>query len=132
MKPIPDFTDPERRAVEAALITRYGRIVPLESADVELRLDPAHEDLTDCPALYWCERGASFVVCKLGAGRYRAQFFYGEHEQYGTGREEYDSLEQCVTTLLQVQADHEASNAGRLMSPNAGRQGAEYSGPIVI
>jgi hypothetical protein len=53
------------------------------------------------------ERGAQFVVCKVGVGRYRCQFFYSDADHYGTGRDEYDDLRPRVRTLLQVQADHE-------------------------
>jgi hypothetical protein len=32
-------------------------------------------------------------------------------DQFGTGRNEYTDLGECVTTLLQVQADHAAKRA---------------------
>ncbi len=104
----PDFTDYEQGLVASLLRERYGKQVAVELADSELQLDPDSEDLTACPTLYWNERGAQFVVCKVGADRYRCQFFYSATEQYGTGRAEYDNLENCVVTLLQVQADHES------------------------
>ena len=104
---IPDFTEAEHKRVSGILFERYGKLVPIQLADAELQLgaDPSH--LTACPALYWHERGAHFIVCRAGADRYRCQFFYSEAEQYGTGRDEYDSLDTCVLTLLQVQSDHE-------------------------
>jgi len=46
-------------------------------------------------------------MCKVAASRYRCLFCSSEAEQSGRGRDEYDSLEGCVMTLLQVQADHE-------------------------
>ncbi|MFA7240754.1 MAG: hypothetical protein WC091_11625 [Sulfuricellaceae bacterium] len=103
---LPDFTDAERWCVETTLLERYGRKVEVEQADIELRLDPVLPQLTLCPALYWKE-GAAFVISKIGDGRFRAQFFYSVREQYGTGREEYDDLAECVVTLLKLQADHE-------------------------
>jgi hypothetical protein len=103
---IPDFTDAERWCVETTLLERYGRKVEIEQADIELRLDPVLPLLTVCPALYWKE-GAAFVISKVGDGRFRAQFFYSVREQYGTGREEYDDLADCVVTLLKLQADQE-------------------------
>jgi len=103
---LPDFTDAERWCVETALLERYGRKVEIEQADIELRLDPALPLLTVCPALYWKE-GAAFFIAKLGDGRFRSQFFYSGREQYGTGREEYDNLAECVVTLLQLQADQD-------------------------
>jgi hypothetical protein len=115
MKPIPEFDDDERGAVESTLKERYGRIVPTQLADVELRLAPGDAGLTSCPTLYWEERGAAFVVAKLGGGRWRAMFFYpGEPmgEQYGAGRPEYGDLLDCVTAVLRAQADHEKDRKG--------------------
>lgn len=85
-----------------------------------------------CPTIYWSERGAHFVVFKVGEGRYRCQFFYSEAEQFGTGRDEYDDLESCVMTLLQVQSDHERQLA--LVSAGATRAdtGSDYHGPLVV
>lgn len=115
MKPIPDIDDAERRVVERALRERYGRRVPTELAEVELKLSPQDESLTACPTLYWEERGAAFVITKLGDGRWRTMFFYPadvQGEQYGTGRPEYDDLAECVTTVLRLQADHEKDRKG--------------------
>ena len=109
---IPDFTAADTSAVAELLERRYGKPVPIEPAESELRLDPGDEALTACPTLYWTERGAHFVVCKVAEGRYRCQFFYTDADQYGTGRDEYDDLRNCVRTLLQVQADHEKQSAG--------------------
>jgi len=105
---IPDFADAERWCVETALLERYCRKVNVEPVDVELRLDPVIPQLTLCPALYWKEGDAACLITKVGDGRFRSQFFYSVREQYGTGQEEYDDLAQCVVTLLQKQADHEA------------------------
>ena len=97
---IPDFTDTEWQLVSQILLERYSRLVPLQSADVELQLDPASETLTTCPSLYWNELGAEFIVSKLADQRYRCQFFYSPDEQFGTGRDTYDNLGDCVTTVL--------------------------------
>lgn len=109
---IQDFTDAEKWVVESALKERYGKPVGVEVADSELRLSPADRELTLCPTLYWKERDAAFVICKVGESRFRTQFFYSVRDQYGTGREEYDDLLECVTTVLRVQADHEQKRAG--------------------
>ena len=53
--------------------------------------------------------------------------------QYGTGKESFDNLGDCVVTLLQVQADHEQQMKGirsgmtRLDIADDG-----YDGPLVI
>lgn len=130
---IPEYSDAERKLVSQALFERYGRLVPIQLADVELQLDPAAEALTVCPALYWSQGKAEFVVCKLGSSRFRAQFFYSPLEQYGTGRAEYDNLGDCVVTLLQVQADDERRRAaGAAAAPGQAAGDDDYTGPIVI
>jgi hypothetical protein len=112
MSKIPDFTDSERWTVETAVKERYGKPVEVHVADAELRMYPDDRELTLCPTLFWEERGAGFVISKMGDNRFRTQFFYSKRDQYGTGREEYDDLLQCVTTVLRVQADHEQERAG--------------------
>jgi hypothetical protein len=112
---IPDFTDNELWIIRTALQERYGKAVEPELVEVELRLDPFSSRMTPCPAVFWSELGANFVIAKAGEQRYKPQFFYRVHQQYGTGVEYYTDLTQCVVTLLQVQADHaakEAANSG--------------------
>ena len=132
---IPDFTDTERQLVSQILLERYSRLVPLQSADVELQLDPASEALTTCPALYWSGLGAEFVVAKLADQRYRCQFFYSAQEQFGTGRDVYDNLGDCVTPLLRLQSDHHATRAAALsetLGKQAPQQDEDYHGPLLI
>ncbi len=107
MKPIQDFTDTELWVARTTVQERYGKSVSIELADSELRLDPESTTLTFCPTLFWTERGTSFVIFKVGESRYKCQFFYSPNEQYGTGRDVYDDLGECVTHVLQLQADHE-------------------------
>ena len=107
MASIPDFTDTELWVARSAINERYGKTVATDLADSELRLDRESTVLTLCPTLFWTERASSFVVFKVGESRYRCQFFYSAHEQYGTGREVYEDIGECVTHVLQLQADHE-------------------------
>ncbi len=109
---VPDFAEVELQLVAELLQQRYGKPITPELADSELKLDPASDDMTLCPTLYWSQHGANFVVCKVAAGRYRCQFFYADADQYGTGRDGYTDLRQCVLTLLRVQADQAAKSAG--------------------
>lgn len=129
----PNFTDPERKLVQQTLLERYGAPVPLQEVEVELQLDPPSPVLTECHAYYWQRDGAEFVICKAGLGDYRAQFFYGPDEIFGTGTDTYDSLGDCVVSLLQVQATHAAQQKG---SPAKRTQpeitGDDYDGPMVI
>lgn len=132
MTTIPDFTDAEQKLVSALLFERYGKLVPLQLADSELQLDALAEELTSCPTIYWAERGAQFVVCKVAENRYRCQFFYSETDQYGTGHDEYNSLGDCVVTLLQVQSDHERQLAHISSGVTAANLDSEYQGPLVV
>jgi hypothetical protein len=111
-QPIPDFNSAERWIIESALKERYGRLVPIELADSDLKLDPDTPVLTACPTVFWSERGCHFLIFKTGADRYRSQFFYSDEEQYGTGRAEFDELAECVSLLLKLQADHEKQRQG--------------------
>jgi hypothetical protein len=112
---IPEIDDAERWVVESALRERYGERVATQLADTALQLRPDDPTLTPCPTLYWEERGAAFVIAKVGDGRYRAMFFYPDdplEEQYGAGKPQYEDLLECVTSLLRVQADHEKERKG--------------------
>jgi len=109
---IADFNSAERWVIESALKERYGRIVPIELADSELKLDPGAPVITTCPTVFWSERGCNFLIFKTGEDRYRCQFFYTDEEHYGTGRDEYDELAECVSLLLKLQADHEKQRQG--------------------
>lgn len=113
MNSIPDFSDSELWSVRDTLKQRYGHDVEPELAEAELRLDLDSSELTLCPVLYWKERDANFVIFKVGERRYRAQFFYRVHQQYGTGIDEFDNLPECAVTLLQVQADYEAKQTAQ-------------------
>jgi len=109
MTAIADFTDAELWAVHTALKERYGKETEVQLADTEVRLRAADRELTQCPALFWSERGANFVIVKTGDKRYRAQFYYGLHEQFGTGIDEFDDIAECTVVLLQTQADYESN-----------------------
>ena len=111
MATIPDFNKNELWVIQDTLKQRYRREVETEQVDIEMRLNPHSTELVPCPAIYWQVDGVNFVIIKTGEGRYRSQFFYRVHQQYGTGIEEYTDLTECVVTLLQVQADHHLQNA---------------------
>ena len=109
MNKIADFNDSELWIIRTTLEERYGEAIEPELVEVELRLDPGVTELTLCPAAYWEKSDCHFIVPKVGDNRYRCQFYYRVHEMFGTGVEEYDDLSECMVTLLQVQADHVAS-----------------------
>jgi hypothetical protein len=111
-RPIPDFNSTERWVIESALKERYGRLVPIELADSDLKLDPDTPVLTACPTVFWSERGCNFLIFKTGENRYRCQFYYSDEEHYGTGRAEFDELAECISLLLKLQSDHEKLRHG--------------------
>lgn len=111
MSNIADFNGSEIWAIRTTLKERYAKDIELQLADSELRLNPEGSDMTLCPTVYWEIPPVSFVIFKTGSERYRCQFFYGSTEHYGTGIEEYDNISECVTSLLQIQADHEGQKS---------------------
>ncbi len=131
---VPEFGSNERQLVGQLLAERYGRPVTVEEVDVELRLDPATEYLTACPALYWNERGAEFIVTKVGDSRFRCQFQYSDSEQFAPSQGVFDELIGCVVTLLKLQADHEQTRAGVLTGMTSKDLGGddEYFGPLIV
>lgn len=132
--PISDYSKEMQEYVAGLLAQRYGHPVDLQLADSELQLNPLRDELTVCPTLYWSERGAQFVVYKVGENVFRCQFFYSPAEQFGTGHDSYDDIETCVVTLLQVQADHESlsANLSTAATKIAALDDEEYHGPLVI
>ena len=116
-----DFTDSELHNVREMLTQRYKKDVEIKLADCELRLDKKPGETTSCPTIFWHERGTNFVVFKIGMFRYRTQFFYTPHDQYGTGIDEYNNLEECVAAVLQTQSDHEREQEG-VDSGSTGKQ----------
>jgi hypothetical protein len=130
----PDFTDSEFQLVNQILLERYGRLVPLQAVEVELLLKPGDTEPTPCPALYWSELGAEFIVAKVGDQRFRCQFFYSETKSSAPAATFYDNLGDCVTNLLQLQADHHGTRSAAL--PEGGTrppaQDEDYHGPVII
>ena len=132
---IPDFTDSEFQLANQILLERYSRLVPLQAVEVELQLDSENTEPTPCPALYWSELGCEFIVAKVADQRFRCQFFYSADEQFGTGRDFYDNLGDCVTNVLQLQADHHGTRSAALTETLGNKtpaQDEDYHGPIVI
>ena len=105
MSDIADYTESELWTINSTLQERYGEPVELELAAAEMRLNAMSSQMVDCPVAFWLHKRCNFVIIKTGEDRYRAQFFFRVHQQYGTGVEEYDNLSDCIVSLLQVQAD---------------------------
>ncbi len=103
---ISDFSSGQQDYVAHLLEQHYGKAVELQLADGELQLDSLSEELTVCPILYWNVHGAQFVVSKVGDNRFRCRFFYSQAEQFSTEIDEFDDIEKCIATVLQLQLDH--------------------------
>lgn len=115
MTAIPDITDTERWVLQTTLRERYGREVPFDLADADVRLHPSDRDVTLCPLIYWqSEDACNFVIVKSGERKYRCQFYSKPYQQMSTGVEEYDGLAECAVALLQAQADYVAEQRGDL------------------
>ena len=114
MPDIPDITDTELWIVKTTLKERYGREVEIQLADAEVRLSPADRELSSCPLIHWLADDCNFVLVKAGDRTYRCQFYYRGYQQYGTGRNAYDDLAECIVDLLQTQADYSAKERGDL------------------
>ena len=106
----PKFHPSRHRNGAAACSSEIRGGIEIQLTNSELMLNSKGEQQVDYPTLFWHVHGANFAVIRSGLNRFRCQFFYTPHDQHGTGRKEYDSLEQCVTTLLQVQANHERNH----------------------
>ncbi|MEW5710096.1 MAG: hypothetical protein AB1830_14530 [Pseudomonadota bacterium] len=127
MPAIPGFSDAELWVVESALKERYGREVPVEVAVSELQLDPSSSELTACPTLHWTQDGVGFLINKIAEGRYRAQFYYSVHDQYGTDREAFDDLGECLGVLLKLQADTAKDRAGAASGADGSSLGSPFT-----
>ena len=113
---VPDITDSERWIISTTLRERFGRDVEYDVGDAEIRLSPSDRELTVCPVIHWKVDDCHFVIMKTGDRKYRCQFFYRVHRQFGTGVNEYDDLTECAVSLLQAQADQVAEERGDLPS----------------
>ena len=114
MQAAPDISDSETWVIRTTLRERYKKEVEVQIADSEIRLHPSDRGVTQCPVWYWQVDNCHFVIFKTGTRRYRCQFFYRAYQQYGTGVKEYNDITECVVSLLQAQADHEAREQGDL------------------
>jgi hypothetical protein len=109
----------------------------LQPVDAELQLNLLKEEFALCPSMMWKENGANFIVFKIGDERFRCLFYYNEATQFGTGKEVFDNLGDCVVTLLQVHTDQEEEsrkvrNAMNSIDFSKANDGEEYHGPLIV
>ncbi|MDH5180992.1 MAG: hypothetical protein OEZ39_02785 [Gammaproteobacteria bacterium] len=116
MSEIPDFTEGELKVVDDTLRERYGNPIETQRADIEVPVHPDDDEVIECPAIYWQHGECHFILSKAGEQQFFSQFFYGDDEQFGTGKEFYDDVRDCLMTTLKVQADHELKRKGVIKS----------------
>jgi hypothetical protein len=105
---IPAFAASDLALARATLKERFGFDVEVQEVETEVRLHEGDRELAQCPALYWQVEKCAFVIAKTGPAEYRAMFFYSVKDRFGTSKEEYDNLGDCLITLLKVQEkEHE-------------------------
>lgn len=136
-RPIRPFSAREKHLISQTLLERFGHAVPLEPVDAELQLNLLKEEFAFCPSIMWKENGANFIVFKTGDERYRCLFYYNEATLFGTGKDEYNNLGDCVVTLLQVHSDQEEQSRKIRNSLNSidfskANDGEEYHGPLIV
>lgn len=112
LAPFPGFSTSDLKLVQATLKERFGHEAEIQEVETEIRLSPGDRELTLCPALFWIVDDCAFVLSRTGFSAYRAMFYYSVKDRFGTGKEEYDSLGDCVITLLKVQEEKDAERRG--------------------
>lgn len=136
-RPIKPFSARERNLVSQTLLERYGHAMPFQPVDAELQLNLLKEEFAMCPSIMWKESGANFIVFKTGDERFRCLFYYNEATLFGTGKDEFDNLGDCVVTLLQVHTDQieesrKVRNAMNSIDFSKANDGEEYHGPLIV
>jgi len=112
MSDIPDFSPSDLKLVQATIKERFGQEAEIKEAETEIRLSPGDRELTVCPALFWIVGDCAFVLSRTGPAEYRAMFYYSVKDRFGTGKETYDNLGDCVISLLKVQEEEDAKRRG--------------------
>ncbi len=107
-----DFSPKDIALVQRSVNERWKeKDVAVSQVDAEMRLEAEDRELTTYPALYWEQGDCHFMIVRIfgtqGQTHFQPQFFYRVHEHFGTGQRQYGDLRECVTTLLQVQSDHQ-------------------------
>ena len=106
MKKIADFTAFEIETVQSTVNERFEKEMEIQFGDTEVRLNPDSTNMTICPIMLWKENDCQSMIIKQGPHAYRPHFFYEVTEVYGTGVDEYADMANCITSLLQTQANH--------------------------
>ncbi len=107
-----DYTEQEFQSVQQVLNARYKVQIEIHMADCEVQLDKEDEKLVERPALFWSALDCNFVVIKMAAGEFQGFFFYQPDEHFSNAQQTYSDPVNCVTALLQYQADQVGKSQG--------------------
>jgi hypothetical protein len=109
---VPDFNNNELILIRATLRERFGREIPLQMADTELRLNLASTEITSCPTAYWEVDNCHYLISKIDKSHFHATFYYRLYQQYGTQKKRYDDLFDCIVSLLKAQEQQAQKELG--------------------
>ena len=109
---VPDFTDAELYGVREMLVQHYLKDVEITLSRSDVSVSVCPDNTISCPAIFWHEGGANFVLVKTGALRYQTRFFYTPLEQFSTETAEHNDIKSCVTAVLQLHSDHQRKHSG--------------------
>ncbi len=107
MTHIPDFSEAQYSVAQALINKRYGESIEIRLADSETDFDSNEAQPSSCPVLLWTAKGCNFMVLREGEEQFRARYFYTPHEQFSTTQHSFNTVEDCVSGVMQSQADHE-------------------------
>ena len=109
---ISDFTDEQVNAVQIMVNRRFGEEIELYLGDSEVQVDPAKNELVECPVIFWNARDCNFVVIKTGEHEFQAQYFHTPHDQTSTHQAFFNTVEDCASAVLREQSDYERESVG--------------------
>ncbi len=114
-----DYTEREWQAVQQALNERYKSPVEIHLADCEVQPDKAHNERVERPAIFWSALDCNFVLIKMADDEFQGFFFYQPDEHFASAQQTYSNAVNCVTALLQSQADQFGESQGYVSGATA-------------
>lgn len=100
-----NFTQSEIDATKKLVDERWkDKNITVHLADIDYTKEE-EETVQAYPALVWEDKNTTFIVLKMGMLTYKSFFYYLKNKRYDTGILEYNDLQECVTSLMQSQAD---------------------------
>ncbi len=117
-----DYTDQELQSVEQLLQARYRTPVDLHLADCEVQPDKEKAERVERPAIFWSALDCNFVLIKMAEKQFQGFYFYQPDEHFAGAQQTYADVINCVTALLQ----HQADQVGELQGYRSGTTAADF------